>query len=139
MFAVGMMAAVPSITTISKGDSSGQETPRQVVSRTAADWKAVWTAHSPDAKLPAVDFATKMVVGIFLGSRPSAGYEVEIVNTREEGTALVIEYVLRQPKRGVMAAQILTEPYHLIAVPQHADPVRFVQVADPSPPPPAVQ
>jgi hypothetical protein len=139
VIAAFMMAAVPAVTTVSKGDSSEQQTQRQVVARTAAEWQAVWTAHSPGAKPPVVDFATNMVVGVFLGTKPSAGYEVEIVKTREEGTDLVVEYVVRQPGRGMMAAQILTEPYHLIAAPRHAGPVRFVQVADSAPPPPAAR
>jgi hypothetical protein len=139
VFAAVVLAQPSAVTTISKGDISEQQTPRQATARTAAEWQAVWRAHAPDAKLPPVDFATRMVVGIFLGTKPTDGYEVEIVKTREDGVALVIEYVMRQPKRGTMTAQILTQPYHLIAVPKHADPVRFVQVADPAAPPPAVQ
>lgn len=133
MLAAAMVAA-PAFTTISKGDVSDQQSPRQVTARTLAEWQAVWKAHSPDAKLPAVDFATKLVVGIFLGTKPTDGYGVEIVNVREDGDALVIEYVARQPRRDMMTAQILTQPYHLIAVPKHAGPIRFVQVADPAPP-----
>ena len=75
VFAAGMLAA-PAFTTISKGDISEQETPRQVTAHTPAEWRAVWNAHSPNAKLPVVDFATKMVVGIFLGTKATGGYEV---------------------------------------------------------------
>jgi hypothetical protein len=78
-----------------------------------------------------------MVVGVFLGTKPSTGYEVEIVGARVDGETLVVEYVQRQPKRGMMAAQILTEPFHLVTLPRHAGQVRFVQVPDPAPPPPA--
>ena len=34
---------------------------------------------------PKVDFATEMVVGVFLGSRPSAGFAVEILAVEEQG------------------------------------------------------
>jgi PrcB C-terminal len=124
---------------IDKGDASEQQTARQAIARTAAEWQALWRAHAPNGKLPVVDFTTKMVVGVFLGTKPSDGYEVEIVNVKTDGDALVVEFVQRQPKRGMMAAQILTQPFHLIAVPRHADPVRFVQVADPAPPPAPTQ
>ena len=124
-----------SVATISKGDASEQDTARQVTARTAAEWQAVWNAHAPNTKPPAVDLSTKMVVGVFLGTKPSTGYEVEIVNTKEDAGALVVSYVLRQPKRGELSAQILTQPYHLVAVARHADPVRFVQVADSVNPP----
>ena len=80
--------------------------------------------------MPAIDFNTQMVVGVFLGSKPSAGYDVEVVGVRSEGDALVVEYVQKQPGRGTMAAQILTEPYHFVAVAKHPGPIRFLQVPD---------
>lgn len=118
----------PSFTNVAKGDASGQQTAKQVTVRTAAEWKALWKDHSPNEKMPTVDFAKNMVVGIFLGSKPSTGHEVEIVGVRTEGKDLIVEYVQKQPGRGTMAAQILTEPYHLVAVPQHAGTVRFMHV-----------
>ena len=112
-------------TTIAKGDVSGQQTARQVTVRTAAEWAALWNDHAPTEKAPAVDFSKNMVVGVFLGSKPSAGHEVEILAVRPMGADLVVEYTQKQPARGTMAAQILTEPFHLVSVPAHAGPVRF--------------
>jgi PrcB C-terminal len=123
-------AAQMTFTNIAKGDASGQQTGRQVIVRTPAEWQALWKEHAPDAKSPVVDFTSKMVVGIFLGSKPSAGYEVEIVNVRTQEKDLIVEYVQKQPGRGTLAAQILTSPFHLVAVPKHAGPVRFIHVPD---------
>ena len=123
-----MSAQTPSFTNIAKGDSSEQQLAKQVTVRTAAEWKALWKDHAPTAKMPAVDFTKDMVVGIFLGTKPSAGHEVEIVGVRAEGKDLIVEYVQKQPAPGTMAAQILTEPFHLVAVPKHAGPVRFIHV-----------
>jgi hypothetical protein len=121
-------ATQPSLTSIAKGDVSGQQTAKQVTVRTAAEWKALWKDHAPTEKMPSVDFAKNMVVGIFLGTKPSAGNEVEIVGVRTHEQDLIVEYVQKQPGRGTMAAQILTEPYHLVSVPKHAGTVRFIQV-----------
>jgi len=122
------MAQTPAFTTIVKGDASEQQTARQVTVRTAAEWKALWKDHAPSAQMPPVDFSKDMVVGIFLGSRPSAGHEVEIVGVRTQEKDLVVEYVQKQPGRGTLAAQILTEPFHLVSVPKFTGTVRFVQV-----------
>ena len=122
--------AQASFTSLAKGDASGIETMRQVTIRTAAEWQKLWNEHSPDSKMPAVDFGSKMVVGIFLGSKPSAGYGVEIVNVRAEGSDLIVEYGQTQPPRGMLSAQILTEPFHLVAVNKHSGPVKFVQVSE---------
>ena len=125
---VTMAAQTPSFTNVAKGDSSGQQLAKQVTVRTAAEWKALWKEHAPTDKMPTVDFARDMVVGIFLGTKPSAGHEVEIVGVRPDGKDLVVEYVQKQPAPGTMAAQILTEPFHLVAVPKHAGTVRFIHV-----------
>ena len=125
---VTMVAQTPAFTNVAKGDSSGQQLAKQVTVRTAAEWKALWKDHAPTEKMPTVDFAKDMVVGIFLGTKPSAGHEVAIVGVRPEGKDLVVEYVQKQPAPGTMAAQILTEPFHLVAVPKHAGTVRFVHV-----------
>jgi len=53
---------------------------------------------------------------------------VEIVGVRNQEKDLVVEYVQKQPGRGTLAAQILTEPFHLVSVPQYAGTVRFVSV-----------
>jgi hypothetical protein len=125
-----MSAQTPSFTNIAKGDSSEQQLAKQVTVRTAAEWKALWKDHAPTEKMPAVDFTKDMVVGIFLGTKPSAGHEVEIVGVRPEGKDLIVEYVQKQPAPGTMAAQILTEPFHLVAVPKHAGTVRFMHVPE---------
>ena len=122
-------AQTPSFTNIAKGDSSEQQLAKQVTVRTAAEWKALWKDHAPTEKMPAVDFAKDMVVGIFLGTKPSAGHEVEIVGVRADGKDLIVEYVQKQPAPGTMAAQILTQPFHLVAVPKHAGTVKFVHVS----------
>ena len=123
-----MSAQTPSFTSLVKGNMSEQQLARQVTVRTAAEWKALWKEHAPTAKMPDVDFSKDMVVGIFLGSKPTEGYDVEIVGVRAEGKDVVVEYVQKEPGRGTLTAQILTEPFHLVTAPKHAGTVRFVHV-----------
>lgn len=117
-----------SFTTVAQGDSSGQQTLKNVAVRTLAEWEALWKVHAPGEKPPAVDFSSTMVVGVFLGSKPSTGYQAEIVAVRREGEALIVNYVERRPGPGTVAAQILTEPFHLVAMPQHVGPVRVARI-----------
>jgi hypothetical protein len=133
MMVMLLVASLP-FTSIAKGSMSEQDTPRQAVARTPAEWQALWKDASTSGPLPVVDFASRMVVGVFLGVEPSTGYEVEIVGVKTDGDALVVEYVQHQPGRDMMTAQMITQPFHLVAVPRHADPVRFVRVADVPPP-----
>ena len=104
--------------TIEKGEQSNVDEAKQVVVRDAAAWRALWQQHAPDRPLPAVDFAKESVVAIFLGSRPTAGYNVSIVSTTEGGGALIVKYRDERPKPGAVTAQILTFPYHIVAIPK---------------------
>ena len=114
--------------TLDKGMQTNVEEPRQVTVRSADELAKLWRVHSPDRAQPSVDFTRDMVVGVFLGSRPTAGYNVEIVSAREEQGALVVRYRATVPARDTMTAQILTMPYHLVVVPRYAGDVKFEKV-----------
>lgn len=128
LFGIAAVAAQAALTNVAKGDMSGQQLAKQVTIRTPSEWKALWNDHAPTEKLPTVDFTKNMVVGVFLGTKPSAGHDVEIIAVRHQGKDLVVEYAQKQPAPGTMTAQILTEPYHLVSVPKHEGSVRFLNV-----------
>ena len=111
--------------TLAQGTMSNIEEPRQVVVRTAAEWQALWKEHDPQGAVPAVDFAQSIVVGVFLGSRPTAGFAVEIAAVREEAGRTVVEYVERRPPRDELVAQILTSPFHVVRLGRTAGAVEF--------------
>lgn len=121
-------ASGPPITTIEKGAESAIDSSRQVTARTPAEWAALWHAHSWDRPQPAVDFTRDMVVGVFMGTRPTAGFGVEIVGTRQEDGALVVQYRETHPSRDAMTAQIITSPYHLAAIPTFTGEVKFEKI-----------
>jgi VWFA-related protein len=114
-----------SMTTINTDMMSGIAQPEQVVVRTAAEWQALWQRHAPGRPAPTVDFGKQMVVAVFLGTRPSGGYQVEIAGVRQEGNTLVVQWSERRPGPGQMAAQVMTAPAHIVAVPRHEGEVRF--------------
>ena len=117
--------AVLLFVTVAQGTMSNIEEPRQVVVRTAAEWQALWKEHDPEGAAPAVDFAQSIVVGIFLGSRPTAGFAVEITTVRMEATRTVVEYLERSPPRDAFVAQVLTSPFHVVRLTRTAGSVEF--------------
>ena len=119
---------VPPVKTIERGQTSQQESARQVLARAPAEWAALWRTHAADRQPPAVDFAKTMVAAVFLGTRPTAGYSVEIMRTRDERGSLVVEYVEKRPGPDQITAQMLTSPFHIVTVPAHAGAVRFEKV-----------
>jgi hypothetical protein len=106
--------------TIEKGDQSNIDTAKQVVVRTEAEWTQLWRQHAPDRPQPPIDFSKETVIGLFMGSRPNAGFSTAVVSAMEGGGALVIRYTETRPPRDAITAQILTFPYHLAAIPKAA-------------------
>ena len=69
-----------------------------------------------------------MVVGVFLGSRPTAGFGITIVGTREDQGELVVQYRETRPARGLITAQVITSAFHIVALPTRAGQVKFERV-----------
>ena len=123
--AAAMGAPVP-FKVLETGVVSGIETRREVVVRTAAEWKALRSEHAGEsAAQPVVDFTTSMVIGVFLGTRPSGGHAVEITGIERDADGLVVTYRERRPGPNEMATQMLTAPFQLVTTAKVSGPVRF--------------
>jgi VWFA-related protein len=121
-------AASSILRTVERGEMSFTDTPRQFTARTEAEWSAIWKQHAANRPEPTVDFSREMVVGVFLGTRPTGGHSVEIVGTREDQNALVVQYREHRPERGAITTQIVTSPYHMVVVAQRPGAVKFEKV-----------
>jgi PrcB C-terminal len=118
----------PSIQTVVTDMMSQVESPKQVVARTSAEWTKLWRDHAGETAVPQVDLASRTVVAVFLGTRSSAGYLVEITGTRHDKGALVVEWRERRPERDQVSAQVITSPAHIATIPKFAGEIRFEKV-----------
>jgi hypothetical protein len=125
MVAVLALQGVSPLRVLDKGDQSNVDDGRQVAVRTTAEWNTLWRQHSPDRDQPRVDFGRDMVLGVFLGSRTTAGFSVEIVSALVEQGILVVRFRETRPQSDRILAQVITSPYHLVAVPRHTGDVKF--------------
>jgi hypothetical protein len=116
------------VAVVARDTMSQIEEPKQVVAQTPAEWAALWRQHAGVSPMPKVDLGTRTIVAIFLGSRPSAGYAVDVVRTKEAAGALTVEWSERKPEPGDVAAQVLTSPAVIASVPKFAGEIRFVKV-----------
>jgi hypothetical protein len=107
------------VSTIAKGDGSGVTTPRRVVIRDESAWRVLWVEHAGAASVaPDIDFALRMVAAVFGGDRPTPGYGIEIVDARQHGEAM--EIVVRESRApaGMIAAQVVVTPFHIVSLPR---------------------
>ena len=116
--------------TVAQGSNSEIADARQVVVRSAEEWQTLWRGHTTSAA-PRVDFSKSIVIGVFLGTRPSAGYAVQITAVRPATDAIVVEYRERQPAAGSMTAQMLSSPFQLISIPRDNRKIEFRELRAP--------
>jgi hypothetical protein len=113
------------LTTVVQGPQSRAASAHEAVVRTQQEWKDLWETKIGRGERPAVDFSSRMVVAVFLGTRSTAGYRVEITEAAEREGRLVVKYVERQPAPGMIVAQVVTSPFHVVSIQRHEGPVEF--------------
>ncbi|AUN28993.1 hypothetical protein C0V82_01045 [Niveispirillum cyanobacteriorum] len=99
-----------------------------LAARNDAEWTALWdlAGRSPPGRLP----PDQMALGVFLGTRTTTGYSVDILRLRPERRdgqrdRLVVEYREVTPPDGLITAQVLTSPYAIILVDRSDAAVRY--------------
>ena len=127
LVAVLLQAAV-AFTTVARGSDSQIAKPREVVVRSADEWRALWSDHSRE-RAPEVDLSRFIVVGVFMGTQPTAGYAVEIVRVRTAGTMTTVDYRETRPSPDALTAQVLTAPFHLVRIPRTTNQIEFRKLA----------
>jgi hypothetical protein len=120
-----LQAVVPPVRSLDQGGQSEVDVPRQVTVRDRDAWASLWRAHAPRRPAPAVDFSREMVVGVFIGTRPTAGFAVDIVGYRDSGSDVTVLYRETVPSRDTIAAQVIVSPYHLVVIPRRTGTVSF--------------
>jgi hypothetical protein len=121
-------AAIPDPVAFKKLDAglhSGIEDAQQVAVRTAAEWKTLCAHHASGRPCASVDFSRSIVLGVFLGTRPTAGFTVEITSVERDGEGLTVFYRERKPGPDDMVAQMLTAPFVLVTTDRVSGPIRF--------------
>jgi len=98
----------------------------RVVVRDADAWALLWARHTRSTTpRPSVDLSTHMVIGVFMGRRPTGGYSIQVTGAHLDGDALVIQVRNSAPDPDALTSQLLTAPFDLVTVPTHVGPVRF--------------
>jgi uncharacterized membrane protein len=102
--------------TIARGDASRISEPRRMIARSEDEWRTLWALHAgPDAPPPAIDFAQVIAAAAFAGEKPSAGHSIEITAAPAgSGTRLAVNE--QAPGPGMVAAAMITSPFHIVAV-----------------------
>lgn len=118
---INMKPTVPvTYRSVGKGYRSGVRAPMQIVVRSQNEWSALWRQHAvsdPSSRpAPAVDFDKEVIVALFLGEKPTGGYDVQISRAEQTQDGLTIYYREKTPPPGGMVTQALTQPFHIVRI-----------------------
>ena len=100
--------------------ATGGDAPSFELATSAAQFENLWrraygTMLSPPP-LPEVDFGRESVAAVFLGTRTSGGYGVEVHNVALEGSEAFLDVAVTEPAPGALTTQALTNPWVMVAL-----------------------
>jgi len=103
------------------GEQSGMAKSSQVVIKNPSDMKAM-LIKAPEisarhAFLKDIDFTQSVVVLIFAGKKPTAGYYVKAA-VKETQDDVTVSYGIMAPPKDALLAQVITTPYCAIILPK---------------------
>lgn len=118
-------------TIVAQGLDSGITTFRFEVVLDQAAWDALWLQHTgggtgPSTPAPAVDFSTEMVIGVWLGNRPTGGYAArieavvpaQILGAPGAPAGVAVSIREDQPNPKAVVTQAVTRPFHIVRAPR---------------------
>jgi protease stability complex PrcB-like protein len=115
------------------GYYSGLQSRERLVIRSAAAWDEMWSTlarnRSPKPALPAVDFATEMVILTAMGGRSTGGYSIEILGVFEHSDDVFVSVRETSPGSNCIVTQAFTAPVTAVVVPARSGNVLFSEVA----------
>jgi hypothetical protein len=76
-------------------------------------------------RLPNIDFGRREVLLVAAGPRSSTGYEIRIVQVRDQGNRIVVVVHERTPSLGDPVQARVTYPFRLITLPRSGKPVKL--------------
>ncbi len=119
--ALGADQAVPvSFTVLAEGtNASGVSERKNYAVYTQEDFVRLWTmAYGTDGEaMPAIDFDSQYVIGVFAGEKPSGGHTIDVASITDASSIRTVSMALTRPGEGCMVSQALTSPFQLIMVP----------------------
>ena len=95
-----------------------------ITARDQRGWDILWQLVGQPQPGPIPDAG--MAVGVFIGSRPTAGYAVNITDVQSGETGLTVRYTETTPQDPEIAAQQITAPYAVRLLSLSEQPVTYI-------------
>ncbi len=104
--------------TVASGSSAAATTPSVQLASTQSSFDAIWNmAYGRQSPMPVTPLlGNQSAVGIFLGTRPTGGYGVQVDSVQPAGNTLTVRVTLKAPGAGTITTQSITSPWVIFSV-----------------------
>ncbi len=79
-------------------------------------WQRAYGSQLTVPAVPTLDYRRETVVALFVGTKPSGGYGIEVRAVREEEGDLYLDVALTEPAAGAINTQAITSPWLIVRV-----------------------
>ncbi|MEN3046416.1 MAG: protease complex subunit PrcB family protein [Candidatus Hydrothermales bacterium] len=103
---------------LQKGFYSGIREKKTVVIKDKEEflnlWKELTSIFLPPSDPPDIDFNKHVLICVFMGEKPTGGYEVEIKSIIEKKDEVSVYVREISPGKNCIVTMALTQPYHIV-------------------------
>jgi hypothetical protein len=108
------------ITSLSCGSFCGIEYAGDIIITSGEDWANLWEkVHLgiyPKKQLPQVDFSRETVLAVFMGTRSTGGYSIEITRAHKKNGVINAVVETSSPAPGDLVTTVITQPFHIVKI-----------------------
>ncbi len=119
--------------TILKEQYSSIQKKQDMIITKASAWESLWEQMhknvQPMPSLPKVDFSQEMLIGVFMGTKSTGGYDINIQSIKETESEIVVTVKEIFPRNTGFVSTALTQPTHVVKLLTSKKKVVFVRKA----------
>ncbi|MEN3045059.1 MAG: protease complex subunit PrcB family protein [Candidatus Hydrothermales bacterium] len=103
---------------LQKGFYSGIREKKEMVIKDKEEflklWKDLTSIFLPSPEPPDIDFNKYILICVFMGEKPTGGYEIEIKRIFEKKEEISVYVKEVSPGQNCIVTMALTQPYHIV-------------------------
>ena len=108
------------ITVLAGGSFCGIEKAGDIIITSGEDWENLWekvqNGTYPKKQLPEVDFSRETVLAVFMGTRSTGGYSIEIIRVYKKNDVIKAVAQTSSPAPGDLVTTVITQPFHIVKI-----------------------
>ena len=115
--------------TFRKGFYSGIKEKKEIIIKNRDDFLKLWKNFTsnliPPPEPPYIDFEKYMLIGVFMGNKPTGGFSIEIEKIIEKDKEISVHVKEESPGKNCVVTMAFTQPYHIVTLLKSDKKIKF--------------